>query len=148
MNVHDDVMAKYERYKEQLRQVILANKAAVFDALCAEKITSVEVEFDGEGDSGQIHGVTAYRDTAIVELPSTLLTLQQFHFGAAEASTTQEPLRDAIDALCFDALEQEHNGWEINDGAYGTFIFDVPKREIELEFNGCFTDVATSFHQF
>ena len=125
MNAHDDFMAKYEHYKEQLRKVVLANKAVVFDALQAAKITSVQVEFDGEGDSGQIDGVTAYQDSAIVELPSTLLTLQQFHFGAAEPSTALEPLRDAIDALCFDALDQEHGGWENDDGAYGTFTFDV-----------------------
>jgi hypothetical protein len=148
MNTHGDFMAQYERYKEQLRNVIVANKATVFDALHAAKMTSVQVEFDGEGDSGQIGDVTAYQDSSVVELPSTLLTLQQCHFGAAEPSTAQESLRDAIDALCFAALEQEHDGWEINDGAYGTFIFDVPMREIELEFNGRFTDVATSFHQF
>jgi hypothetical protein len=148
MNAHDDFMAAYERYKEQLRNVILANKATVFDALCAAKITSVEVEFDGEGDSGQIGEVTAYQDLSVVTLPSTLLTLRQCHFGAAEPSTAQEPLRDAIDTLCFDALEQEHDGWEINDGAYGTFIFDVPNRTIALEFHGRFIDVATSHHAF
>ena len=84
----------------------------------------------------------------VIELPSMPLTLQQVHFGASEPSTASQPLCEAIAALCYDYLEQEHSGWENNDGAYGTFIFDVPKRTIELEFNGRFTDVATSHHHF
>jgi hypothetical protein len=43
---------------------------------------------------------------------------------------------------------QEHGGWENNDDAYGTFTFDVPERTIEPEFNGRFTDIATSHHTF
>ena len=138
----------YEHFKEQCRQVVLANKATVFEALQAAKITSVEVEFDGEGDSGQIEAITAYQDMTLVELPSTPLTLHQVQFGATDPSTATQSLWEAIETLCYDGLEQEHGGWENNDGAYGTFIFDVSKRMIALEFNGRFTDVATYHHSF
>jgi hypothetical protein len=148
MYTRNDFAAQYERYNEQLRKANLANKATVFDALHAAKVTSVEVEFDGVGDSGQIEAITAYEDEAIVELPSTPLTLHQVQFGATDPSTATQSLCEAIETLCYDCLEQEHGGWENNDGAYGTFIFDVSKRTIELEFNGRFTDVATSHHSF
>jgi hypothetical protein len=148
MNPNDDFAAKYEDYKEQLRKATLANKATVFDALQAAKVTSVEVEFDGVGDSGQIDGITADQDSSIVELPSAPLTIHQVHFGTTDPSTASLPLPEAIEALCYDCLEQVHGGWENNDGAYGTFTFDVSKRTIELEFNGRFTDVATSHHHF
>ena len=84
----------------------------------------------------------------MVELPSAPLTIHEVQFGKADPSTASQPLREAIEALCYDCLGQEHGGWENNDGAYGTFTFDVPKRTIELEFNGRFTDVATSHHEF
>jgi hypothetical protein len=148
MNTPNDFIAQYEHYKEQLRQVNLTNKTTVFDALEAAKVTSVEVEFDGVGDSGQIDSVTVYQDTTILELPSTPVTFQQAMYGSSEISEASQLLREAIEALCYDYLEQEHGGWENNDGAYGTFNFSVPKRTIELEFNGRFTDVATSYHDF
>jgi hypothetical protein len=108
----------------------------------------VQVEFDGVGDSGQIDGITAYQDSSIVELPSAPLTIHQVHFGTADPSTASLPLHEAIEVLCYDCLEQVHGGWENNDGAYGTFTFDVSERTIALEFNGRFTDVATSHHHF
>ena len=39
-----------------------------------------------------------------------------------------------------DYLQQEHDGWEINDGSYGEFTIIVAKRKIELHFNARFTD--------
>jgi hypothetical protein len=76
------------------------------------------------------------------------VTLSQAAYGLSELSEATYQLREAIEVLCYDCLEQEHGGWENNDGAYGTFTFDVLQRTIELEFNGRFTDVATSHHQF
>ena len=146
--MNNDFTAQYEHYKAQLRKANLANKAIVFDALHDAKVTSVEVEFDGVSDSGQIDAITAYQDATIVELPSAPLTIHHVQFRAADPSTASQPLREAIEALCYDCLKQEHGGWENDDGAYGTFTFDVHKRTIALEFNGRFTDVATSHHHF
>jgi hypothetical protein len=50
--------------------------------------------------------------------------------------------------LCYDFLEEEHGGWENNDGEFGEFLLDVLKRTVELEFHGRFTDVSTSHHSF
>jgi hypothetical protein len=109
MNTNDDFAAKYEDYKEQLRKANLANKTTVFDALQAAKVTSVQVDFDGEGDSGQIDGITASQDSTIVELPSAPLTIHHVQFGTADPSTASQPLREAIEALCYDCLESYRN---------------------------------------
>jgi hypothetical protein len=34
-------------------------------------------------------------------------------------------LSEAIETLCYSYLEQEHGGWENNDGAFGTFELDI-----------------------
>ena len=115
MHTHDDFAAKYERYKDQLQKANLTNKAAVFDVLHAAKVTSVEVEFDGVGDSGQIDAITTYQESTIVELPSVPLTVHQVQFGTDAPSTASQPLYEAIEALCYDCLAQEHDGWENND---------------------------------
>lgn len=49
----DAVMSKYDQYRKARAGLGASIKAAVFSALEAADITSVFVEFDGEGDSGQ-----------------------------------------------------------------------------------------------
>lgn len=56
----DALLAKNERVFAKLSESVRSeNKAKLFDALAQAKITSVEVTFDGFGDSGQIEDVTA-----------------------------------------------------------------------------------------
>jgi hypothetical protein len=57
-------------------------------------------------------------------------------------------LREAIEELCYDYLSDKHDGWENNDGGFGTFVFDVATRAIELEFNARFIEFTTSTHEF
>jgi hypothetical protein len=124
------------------------NKAVLFDALASAGITSIHVEFDGCGDSGQINGVAAASGDDPAELPQTMITIQTVSWGTTEILTAQSTLETAIENLCYDYLEQTHAGWENNDGGYGEFRIDVAKRSIELEFNGRFTDTWTDNHTF
>jgi hypothetical protein len=124
------------------------NKAVVFDALAAAGITTITAEFDGEGDSGQIESVIACAGESPAELPQTPVTLHRASWQNETLTATTEPLREAIETLCYDYLEQEHGGWENNDRAFGTFTFDVAARTIELEFNGRFIDIATNTYSF
>jgi hypothetical protein len=50
--------------------------------------------------------------------------------------------------VSWDYLEERHAGWEINDGAFGSFVFDVPCREITLEHNERHTDFTPSTDEF
>jgi hypothetical protein len=143
MTDFDSVAAAYERHTKALGKANEHNKTAVFDALTAAGITTVTVEFDGEGDSGQIEAVTACAGEAHVTLAATPVTLQYASWQGDGLTPAETPLREAIETLCYGYLEQYQGGWENNDGAFGAFAFDVAARTIELEFNGRFTDVAT-----
>ena len=65
----DDFETRYARHKELRAKANEINKAVLFDALASAGITSIHVEFDGEGDSGQINGVAAFCGDEPAELP-------------------------------------------------------------------------------
>lgn len=44
-------------------------------------------------------------------------------------------MKEAIERLAYDFLEETHGGWENNEGAYGDFLFDVTERTITLNYN-------------
>ena len=69
----NDFAKQYELYLKAVAKANELNKAIVFDALAAAGLTRVTVEFDGEGDSGQINDITAYTGESPAELPSTSL---------------------------------------------------------------------------
>jgi hypothetical protein len=144
----------YEYYQDACEEATLLNKTAVFDALSAAGITAVTVDFDGYGDSGQIQGITPFAGDASVELPKMSVAMRQishaFGGGSTEAAETSEEqsLFEAIEALCYDWLEERHGGWEIDDGSFGEFEFNVPARTIRLEYNGRITDVVTEHEEF
>jgi hypothetical protein len=120
------------------------NQAVIMDALAALGVTQLEVTFDGCGDSGQIEeiAVAGATDTLTGEV-----TVGSTSWNGPDQSENIT-LRDAVETLCYGLLEAEHDGWENNDGAFGSFTFDVETREIHLEFNGRYTSYETSDHTF
>jgi hypothetical protein len=144
----DDFMASYQNHQKAIAEANAINKNAVFDALAATEISSVTVTFDGEGDSGQIEEITAHAGDNPQPLPDTQIEIQYVAWGSGKLDSSQSPLREAIEKLCYDFLEQEHGGWENNDGAFGEFTLDVAARTVDLEFNGRYTDVHSSDHTF
>lgn len=144
----DDFETRYAQHKELCAKVNDLNKTVLFDALASTSITIIHVEFDGEGDSGQINGVAAFNGEEPAKLPQSTVAIQTVSWGTTEILTAQSTLEKAVENLCYDYLEQTHGGWENNDGGYGEFRIDVAKRSIELEFNGRFTDTWTDIHTF
>ena len=53
----------------------------------------------------------------------------------------EEPNRlpAAVESFGYEVLEGIHDGWEINDGAFGTLTIDVTARTASLEHNSRFT---------
>lgn len=148
MTQEDNFTAAYDRHAATLRKAMEINKATVFAALAAASITIVIAEFDGEGDSGGIESVLAYNGDTRIELPAGSVPFHQVQFGADAPVMVQQTLHEAIESLCYDCLAEKHGSWENDDGAYGTFTFNVAARSIELEFNGRFSDVFTTTHEF
>lgn len=149
--VTDDLMAKVrasmaEAVKSAQSRVKF-NKPLLFGALSAHDITSVFVEFDGSGDSGQIDDIGFYRGKSRVsDNDKTRDSLVEGAVIVNNAtwdenkkewvrSTKTPTITELIEHICYDLLEANHGGWEINSGCYGTFVFKTKASEIELELN-------------
>ena len=148
MNDAETYFHNYERHCQIRKELGKTNKTVIFDTLAAADIHMIVVEFDGEGDQGQIEMLTVVRNQEPVPMPEATVTLQQASSESTEPVISECTLREGIETLCYGFLEDEHGGWENNDGAFGEFRLDVTKRTVELEFHGRFIDVSTSHHSF
>jgi hypothetical protein len=124
-----------------------ANKAALCDALTQAGISVVEVTFDGSGDSGQIETVEARAGDTPAELPPEPIEFAEPDEHGDARRTMLTPA-ECIEKFVYDLLEETHSGWEINDGAYGEFTFDVEAKTITLAFNERYTDSQYFEHLF
>ena len=133
------------------------NKAIVLGVLKALQIREVEVDFDGSGDSGQINDVLYVRGVgkkdgeSNEELDNTeiegaeVVHSTEWDGGKEEwVKMKQATLRDLIEELCYDLLEANHGGWEINEGSFGKFRLVVKDDKIDLTFHERIESVETS----
>jgi hypothetical protein len=138
--VMSDYMAKEVAHRSLSASLRPMTKANLFAVLVGAGIAKVTVEFDGEGDSGQIEGIDATDASgAPCELPTTSLVVHQAVWGEPEPRSRDMTIPELIEMLAYDLLGETHDGWEINDGSYGTFTFDVTAGAIPLECNVRFT---------
>jgi hypothetical protein len=135
-------------YARRASELLLANKAVLFDRLAAAGITSVNVNFDGYGDSGQIEGIEAKAGDEAVELPDDRIEIIDAIWGSGDLERQTVTIHEAIEVLAYSFLRQTHEGWENNDGAFGDFTFDVAERSIMLEYNERYTETNYSEHVF
>jgi hypothetical protein len=133
---------RHERFRAEANE---HNNSVVFDALTAAGITSVTVDFDGAADSGQIDDIHCEGSAADIQEITVNIRAVEWGCEPTEQSAT---LYAAIEDLCYGYLEQQHDGWEINEGAFGDFTLDVASRTVDLEFNGRFVTYDTSKHSF
>jgi hypothetical protein len=130
------------------KEVLPANKKALFDALTAAGITTVIVNFDGCGDSGQIEMIEVKAGDDVIPLPTVQIEIASAVWGSSTIGHQTRPLEEAIEILVYDVLNQKHGGWEDNDGAYGEYIFDVAERTITLDYNERHMESDHSMHVF
>lgn len=123
-------------------------KTAVFEALKAVGITTVMVEFDGQGDSGQIQELTAQAGSSVVDLPGGNFTMYLVDWNIGAIKRSEMTLQDAIEHLCYAYLGHEHAGWGDGDGSYGEFTFDVASQKIRLDYNERFIEATSFAHEF
>ena len=147
-NLVRDFRALDEKYQSLCKSLRPANKAALFDALHAADITFVRVQFDGSGDSGQIENMEATAGEKIVELPDGSIEIAQANWGEDHVERSTLPIHDAVEALVYNFLGETYAGWDTDDGAFGTFTFDVALRTITLEYNERISDSEYSEHVF
>ena len=111
------------------------NKTALFDVLASARIDTVEVTFNGYANEGQIDGTVADGEGGDTNLQSIQVEIARVKWGNQIITRQTLAVKDAIEKLVYDLLEQTYSGWENNQGAYGDFLFDVGERTITLNFN-------------
>ncbi|MGE0765554.1 MAG: DUF6878 family protein [Hyphomicrobiaceae bacterium] len=144
----DNVTARSAIHDRLLAEARPINRDAVLAALAAAAITHVTVRFDGYGDSGQIEGGEAKCDEAIVEIPEAELAWLRTDWNTDQHQHERVSLRLAIENVVYDCLEETHQGWEINDGAFGEVTFDVAERTVTLDYNARYSDIEYFQHIF
>jgi len=161
-------MPKFDNIMEQIQADQLKKSDRVkyhsnllFNTLAQTKVSSIEVSFEGCGDSGQIESVDytdangkgideAYLDKTIVK-GSAKTSYHKWDEKKKEMVLTEARegnIREIIEEICYDKLGASHGGWEINEGSYGTFYFDVSTRKVTLEYNERIEEVRTSEESF
>jgi hypothetical protein len=156
-----DIMAQIKADQLKKADKVKYHSNLLFDTLAQTKVSSIEVSFEGCGDSGQIESVDytdangkgideAYLDKIIVK-GSAKTSYHKWDEKKKEmvlTEATEGNVREIIEEVCYDKLGASHGGWEINEGSYGTFYFDVSTRKVRLEYNERIEEVRTSEESF
>ena len=127
---------------------LATNKVALLTALAAAGVSTVIVTFDGYGDSGQIESMDTRSGDDDIALPATAIAFATIGWTETAPVMREMTLADAVEQIVYDCLWQTHGGWENNEGAFGTFIFDIAEGTIALEHNERVSDVETFTHVF
>jgi hypothetical protein len=157
----DDIMAQIKADQLKKADRVKYHTNLLFDTLAQTKVSFIEVSFEGCGDSGQIEAVDytdskgkgideLYLDKVIVK-GSAKTSYHKWDEKKKEMVLTEAKegnVREIIEEICYDKLGASHGGWEINEGSYGTFYFDVSTRKVRLEYNERIEEVRTSEESF
>jgi hypothetical protein len=135
-------------YRERKKIALDGNKMVIFGALTAGGITKVVVTFDGYGDSGQIEDVCAYAGENGTDMPDERIEIYDVRWGGPEVERQTHTVHEAIEEICYALLEEMHDGWENNDGAFGDFTFSVEEETITLDYNEQYTESTNYMHEF
>jgi hypothetical protein len=137
-SITKDWLANYKAEAERRRELLPAAKRPILAALKRAGIANLEIAYDGEGDSGQIGEITASdRDDKPVPLKgSVLLDL--------DGTQRSYGLTEALDAFTWEVLSLYHDGFDNNDGGFGTLSIDVHKGSFTLEHSDRVIDVCHS----
>lgn len=106
-----DFMADWLKSELERRSVSKVKLAELCKTLVALKITTVSIEYDGYGDSGEINLLSANdEDGNVVEI----------------SKETEDQLIDLLDVHL-------PEGWEINEGSQGEITVNIPQNKVTIE---------------
>lgn len=95
----------------------------------APELHSIEAQYSGCGDSGDIEEVI-YKDKE------------------GKGIIVPDNLDKLVLQGLWELLKDEHGGWEINDGANGSFYIDLEEGKITNQHNEAFTDYNSSTNEW
>ncbi len=139
------ILAADHHRREHAALEAIGGKAAILAALATGGVTIVTATYDGYGDSGQFEEFTAVlADGTSVPLSEVAVSVKAW--DNEEDGGDDRPIAEAIEAYCYDLLDELHGGYENNDGGFGTFEFNVAAGTVQLTHNDRFTDYDTTEH--
>jgi hypothetical protein len=83
----------------------------LFSEMNKKRVTRGEVQFNGSGDEGEIYDNIEFENNTSMGISENVLN------------------------YLYDWLESSLDGWEINEGSYGKFVFHSKNRTINLNIN-------------
>jgi hypothetical protein len=142
-NLEKDLPKEYKKFSKDRIERYNADK--ILPYLKEQGITKVRVEFDGSGDSGQIeqiefldaNGEEPHGDEIADQEFVLLSENRRWEDGREikEIFPYERTVRDFFEDAVYEALSERHCGWEINDGSFGEFQFDVNEGKLTGEVN-------------
>lgn len=132
------------QYRDEQKKRHESARGKMMQALREAGVKSVEIEFDGYGDSGNIEGI-AYTPPADgkAEVDDSPHEVTDWSQSGPERKVRNYTLDELVEEVCYSLLGSWHPGWEINEGSYGTFRIDAEADSIALTFNQRIESVET-----
>lgn len=121
----DDIANMVERWRQEREENIATQRATLIHKLRALSVTSLTIQYDGYGDSGNVEDLTAEPND--ITLPDDLdLDIREFGWLLAY---------------------HQHPGFEINEGGYGTLEWDIAADTINLDHADRVIETNHSYHE-
>ena len=111
MTKANDFYTQHLAAQKRAAEQRVETRAALLTGLRALGVTSVEVQYEGYGDSGNVEDVTV--QPAEVQLP--------------------EPLATEVGDFAWSLAYHHHPGFENNEGGYGTLTWDLRNDSVTLD---------------
>lgn len=131
---------------------VVFNRNQIMAALVKLGATDVTVDYSGGGDSGDVHTITILPETLKDALQSeqVLQRHSQWQFLDNEHKRVEtevlESLESALEHFTYQWLEENHPGWEINDGSSGNVIINVAEDICTLSHEMYYTESSLYEH--
>jgi hypothetical protein len=132
----DEVAKKHMEEEVTRKAGVLKSAKLALVSLRQDGITKVIVEYDGHNDDGFLTtAVMIAADGKRTELRGNELSDQMYQptaSGRTKLDTNPSSPLGAMADFVLHLLEDEHGGWETNEGAFGTCEIDVETGEYSL----------------
>lgn len=90
-------------------------------------ITAIQISFDGSGDSGDVtydYCSSAKDYVDFSKLVNSRGLLDSNCYEHDTQTSIHVSAKSQLEDLCYQALESEYGGWEINSGSFGTVVWN------------------------
>lgn len=108
-------------HAEKVEAGATAAAASIFPRMLAAGLASIEYDYSGSGDSGQIDEHTGFN-------------------ADHEETPVPEDLASEGESIANDLLESKHGGWYNGDGASGTVTLNAAERTVVIDHDEYYTE--------